>query len=307
MKMRLVLGTVLGVGLALQGIAAAESHLEIDSETGSFQNRDLSLGPVQIKASYQPIDFEARPEATENNLQLQILRNGRPALSLTDTIYNYGSLDLKDLDNDGSPEIIVQAFTGGAHCCMAVTTYTWQDNTYKAVPFGLLDGGGGEFKDLNGDGLTEFLSFDNAFLYAFSSYAGSFPPSVILTFENGQYRDTTAQFHDYLKSTAWEMYQSLQERGDDAVDINGLLAGYVAQKIRLGEYQEGWNFMLAHYDKTTDWGLAEEYDQDGNVVSAYPDFPTALRGFLTDLGYLNSQGKPQPQVDRSPVDMDGGP
>lgn len=304
--MHFVLGTVLSVGIALQGVAAAETHLEIDSDTASFQNRELSLGSVQVKASYQPIDFEARPEATENNLQLQILRNNKLYLSLSETVYNYGSLDLKDLDNDGSPEIIVQAFTGGAHCCMAITTYAWQDSGYQAIPFGLLDGGGGEFRDLNGDGLTEFVSFDNAFLYAYGSYAGSFPPSLILTFENGQYQDTTAQFHDYLKSTAWRMYQSFQERGSDQIDINGLLAGYVAQKIRLGEYQEGWNFMLAHYDKDADWGL-DEYDQDGNIVGSYPDFPTALRSFLMDLGYLNSQGKPQSQVDRSPIDAEVEP
>ncbi|HEY9880284.1 MAG TPA: hypothetical protein V6D29_17645 [Leptolyngbyaceae cyanobacterium] len=304
MTMRLVLGTVLGVGIAFQGIAAAETHLEIDSETGSFQDREISLGSVQVRASYQPIDFEERPQATENNLQLQILRDGKPYRSLTETVYNYGSLDLKDLDSDGSPEVIVQAFTGGAHCCMAITTYTWQDGNYQAIPFNLLDGGGGEFKDLNGDGLTEFLSFDNAFFYAFGSYAGSFPPSLILTFENGEYRDSTTQFHDYLKSTAWEMYQSFQERGSGSMDVNALLAGYVAQKIRLGEYQEGWNFMLAHYDKTTDWGLAD-YDQDGNVVRSYPNFPTALRSFLTELGYLDSQGKPQQQVDRSPIDAEG--
>jgi hypothetical protein len=36
-------------------------------------------------------------------------------------------------------------------------------------------------------------------------------------------------------------------------------------------------------------------------VQQYADFPTALYAFLKDLGYLDANGRPQPQIDRSPV------
>lgn len=192
------------------------------------------------------------------------------------TTYFRGEVELLDLDNNGSPEVIVKTFSGGAHCCTTTTTYSWIGTDLKAVNF-TLDGYGGSFQDLNQDGQVEFVTVDNAFLYAFSSYAGSFPPSLILNFKNGQYQDTTTQFRDYLKATA----------------------GYVAQKIRLGEYESGLGFMLAHYNSEDNWGL-DRYDQDGNLIGAYGDFPAALEQFLKDLGYLDPQGRPQASIDRTP-------
>jgi hypothetical protein len=183
---------------------------------------------------------------------------------------------------------------------MAITTYTWQNDQFQSIVFDYLDAGGGIFEDLDDDGLTEFVTLDNAFFYTFSSYAGSYPPSVILTFQDGSYIDTTTQFRQRLGSTAWDMYQSVEERDDEGYEINGLLAGYVAQKIRLGQYQEGWDFMLARYERDNDWGL-QIYDNDGNVVKEYENFPSALEAFLQELGYLDTNGNPQPGVDRSPV------
>ncbi|MBD0336054.1 MAG: hypothetical protein ICV62_11245 [Cyanobacteria bacterium Co-bin13] len=319
MNTKLVLSSALAAGLAIAGILGAamvlksqslsrasgdrqsptaETRLEVTSETADLRNHELSLGPVSVQVSYQTVE---RPSEQENNLQLEIFYNGTSYATTAATTYYFGSVELIDLDNNGAPEVILEAFTGGAHCCLAYTTYTWDGSGFQAIPFAPLDGGGGEFRDLNQDGLTEFVTLDNAFFYTFSSYAGSFPPSLILSFQNGQYVDTTPQFRDYLKSAAWQMYTASQEQADDFPDRNGLLAGYVAQKIRLGEYQEGWDFMLAHYDRSDDWGLTN-YDQEGNVASEFKDFPAALRSFLTRLGYLDEQGHTQPQVNRSPAD-----
>jgi hypothetical protein len=276
----------------------AQTSLELDSEMGAFANQELSQGPVKVVASYQPIDFDA--DVQQDNLQLDLYYDGELQQSITETVFMFGSVDLNDLDSDGTPEVVLQAYTGGAHCCMAITTYTWQDEQFQPIYFGYLDGGGGRFEDLNGDGLTEFVTLDNAFFYTFSSYAGSYPPSLILTFQNGEYVDTTSEFAQRLGSTAWDMYQSVEQREDEGYEINGLLAGYVAQKIRLGQYQEGWNFMLARYERDDDWGL-QIYDNDGNVIEEYDNFPAALEAFLYDLGYLNASGNPEPGVDRSPV------
>lgn len=278
---------------------SSSTRLEVSNETGKIIQQELTSGPVKVRVNYQPINFE-QPERPENNLQVEIFYAGKLALTTTKSTYYFGAVELQDLDSNGSPEVIIQTFTGGAHCCMAITTYTWQDAAFKAISFAPLDGGGGQFKDLNQDGNVEFITVDNAFYYAFSSYAGSFPPSIVLTFENGRYVDRTANFTNYLHATAQDMAELVQQNQDNAVDHNGVLASYVAQKIRLGEYQSGWDFMIAHYNPKDEWGL-DKYDQEGNVVGQYPDFPSALRGFLTQFGYLDSLDKPQPQVNRSPV------
>jgi hypothetical protein len=293
-----ILAGLLVVALPALAQSEAQTSLELDAEMGAFEDQELSQGPVKVVASYQPIDFEA--DLQEDNLQLDLYYNGELQKSVTETVFMFGSVDLNDLDNDGTPEVLLQAYTGGAHCCMAITTYTWQEDQFQPIYFDYLDGGGGRFEDLNRDGLTEFITLDNAFFYTFSSYAGSYPPSVVLTFRDGTYLDTTPQFRQRLGSTAWDMYQSVEQRDEDGYEINGLLAGYVAQKIRLGQYQEGWNFMMARYERDDDWGL-QIYDNDGNVIEEYESFPDALEAFLKELGYLDARGNPQAGVDRSPV------
>jgi hypothetical protein len=293
-----LLATILGMGASALAQPETQTSLELDGDMPGFENRELTQGPVKVVASYQPIDYEA--EVQEDNLQLDLYYQGELRQSVTETVFMFGSVDLNDLDSDGTPEVLLQAYTGGAHCCMAITTYTWQEDRFRPIYFDYLDGGGGRFEDLDGDGLTEFVTLDNAFLYTFSSYAGSYPPSLILTFQDGEYIDTTNQFQQRLGSTAWDMYQSVEQRDEEGYEINGLLAGYVAQKIRLGEYRQGWDFMMARYERGNDWGL-QSYDNDGNVVEEFADFPTALQAFLQDLGYLDASGNPKPGVDRSPV------
>jgi hypothetical protein len=299
--MKRILNSLLVAGVLALGLPAlAETpRLEIDFDTEAFIDQAIEQGPIRVVASYAPFDYQA--EDSGDNLTLQLYYNDDLKLLATDTAVMFAGIELVDLDSNGVPEVVVETFTGGAHCCLATTTYTWQDQEFNPVYFGYLDGGGGEFKDLNGDGLMEFVTLDNAFFYSFSSYAGSYPPSVILTYENGEYRDTTPQFIDYLQDTAAGMRFTIEDPEFSARgDRNGVLAGYVAQQIRLGQYRQAWQFMLASYDRQDEWGL-QTYTDEGEISEAYPDFPTALYGFLKELGYLDSNGRPQPQVDRSPV------
>jgi hypothetical protein len=292
----LLIGSLLSLGLP----ALAENpRLEIDYETTTLDGASIEQGSIRVVASYTPIDYQA--DEIDNNLQYQLFYNNQLMLSVEDTAAMFAGIELIDLDGNGTAEVVVQTFTGGAHCCMAYTTYAWQDEQFKPVYFDYLDGGGGRFEDLNGDGKIEFVTLDNAFFYSFSSYAGSYPPSLVLTYENGEYQDATAEFTAYLEDIVANMRQVIEDpEFAERIDKNGVLAGYVAQSIRLGQYRQAWQYMLAHYDRTDDWGLYT-YTDEGEVVQTYPDFPTALYAFLQDLGYLDASGRPQPTVDRSPV------
>jgi len=290
-------------GLGLMGLTmlasptVAQTRLEIEPDAEWIEAQELTAGPVRVEVSYQPFGFDG-PPPEEDNFHYRIYYRDRMQLEDSAMAYFGGSVELQDLDSDGTPEVITEYYSGGAHCCMMITTYSHQGDTFTKIPLAPLDGGG-RFQDLNQDGHSEFITTDNAFLYAFGSYAGSFPPTVIMTFQSGRFIDTTAQFRDYLRGHAWQMYQSLLQAKDHGVDINAVLAGYVAQKIRLGEFDNAWQFMQVHYDRQDDWGLAI-YDQ-GDPIGRHPDFPTALRQFLIDLGYLKPNGQPNPAVDRRPL------
>lgn len=275
--------------LILSPAALAVTQTTIESDTAAFQNRVISEGAIRVNVSYEPIDYE-RLDENSKNLHYQIYYNDEPKLNAATITDRSGGITLQDLDRDGVAEVIVDSYSGGAHCCTSFSIYHWQENQFKLAELKMLNAGGGVFKDLNGDGIVEFVSNNNAFLYAFSSYAASFPPSLIYNLENGELVDTTRQYPDELRSRVEAMYQAVQEAQQNDGEVNGILAGYVAQKILLGEFEAGWNFMMTRYDRTSNWGL--EHDENGEVVEQYPDFPTALKALLIEQGYLNTEGQP---------------
>ena len=73
-------------------------------------------------------------------------------------------------------------------------------------------------------------------------------------------------------------------------EVNGFLAGYVGEKILLGEGKQAWDLMLAYYDKGSDWGL-ESCDKPLNENGECPGktvkltFPDALERMLKENGY----------------------
>lgn len=277
---------VLCAAAAIAFPAAATPEIAIDHDTPTFQNREISSGKVKVSVSYDGKNNQGLNE--ENNVRYTLYYDGQEKVRETTSTFTVGNVSLQDLDSNGTPEVIVETYSGGAHCCTEHTVYTWRGNTFTSAKLGPSDGNGGAFKDLNGDGRMEFVTYDNSFLYTFDAYAGSFPPSVILSYRNGNFEDVTRQYPQYLRGIAWQMYQTIEQNGAG----NGVLAGYVAQKILLGEFEQGWQFMLARYDRNSDWGF-EIYDRNSNVIGRHPDFPNALRAFLIDTGYLNGNGQPK--------------
>lgn len=87
------------------------------------------------------------------------------------------------------------------------------------------------------------------------------------------------------------------EKRDSDSEVNGFLAAYVANKALIGELADGWKRMLKYYDKKSDWGLTDcpqGYDDQGKCIGKeihYQSFPQALRAFLVETGYIQSQGK----------------
>ena len=258
----------------------AQTQFEITFETPSFERKVLTAGDVKVVTSYRREDV---PE--ERNLTYDLYYQGDLQRQDSDYTFRLGGMMLQDLDGDQVAEVVVNTYSGGAHCCTNFSIYSWQEPQFVKTETGFLDGLGGQLKDLDGDDRFEFLTSNNAFLYRFSSYAGSFPPSQIYTFNQGKFTETTRQYPQRLRSRAWSMYEAIrhnQLQGNGA--INGILAGYVAQKALLDEFEQGWEFMLVHYDRESEWGF-EIYEGD-RQVGKHPDFPTALRAFLVEQGYI---------------------
>lgn len=269
----------------------AQAAITIDYDTQAFQSRKLQAGAVEVSVNYEPYKQTQDSPENSDNLHYQISYNGQVKVKAGVSTVNSGEVSLKDLDGDRIAEVIVSSFSGGAHCCTNIKIYAWQKDHFGETETGFLDGMGGTFQDLDRDGKQELVTVDNAFLYTFSSYAGSFPPTLIYAFQQGQLQDVTRHYPKYLRTQLQAMFKTFQETRNQG-ERNGVLAGYVAQKALLGEFQQGWDFMLANYDRSSDWGLTR-YDSQGQETGRYPDFPAALKALLIKRGYLDDKGHPR--------------
>lgn len=257
------------------------NQLELDNETPAFQGKKLIQGDFTIEVDFKPYSFETN----ESNLKYGLFYQEKEQFNgAKESFFSQIYFQPSEKDNP-YPYIIVQTYSGGAHCCSSFYIYTWLDGKFVETSIEDLNGGGGIFQDLKGNNSLQFVTNDNSFLYAFSSYAGSYPPSLIYDLKKGQLIENTRNYPEYLRETANNMLSAVKEGKENGYEINGVLAGYVAQKILLNEYEEAWQFMLENYDRTDNNGLAI-YDADYNQIGEYPDFPTALKAFLRERGYL---------------------
>ena len=200
------------------------------------------------------------------------------------------SIQIAELDpGNAYPEVVVSFFTGGAHCCSVtyVVTGNADGSEWTTVDVGEFDGGPLLAVDLDGNGAYEFETRDNAFLYAFACYACSQAPLQVLALRDGKITNVSAQPRFKAAHAAWlkDMIVGVPEQ-----EVNGFLAGYVGQKIRLGEGKQAWDLMLQHYDRNTDWGLevcGTERDEGGECPSETTKltFPEALERMLNKNGY----------------------
>lgn len=290
--------------LALANAAAAIAEPLAEMQLGSqpLRNQELIAGPVSVRVlEFEPANYQT--DAIEYLTYAVYIGTELQTQVRQEVDFMFASFSLQNLDPDGIPEVIFHRYTGGAHCCSVYTIYSAQnERLHRTLTYPLDAAAAGTFEDLDGDGYSEFLSADQRFLYAFGSYAGSWPPIVTLTFRNGSLIDTTRQFPEDMRSHAYSMYEHTRESTPEEPDLgaNSILAGYVAQKILMDEYESGWDYMLAHYDPTDIWGLTE-YNSSGEEIGTFADYPAALESFLMELEYLTFDGDPNPNLDLSRI------
>lgn len=289
-----LLGT-LGLSVGLLSIpvqtATAQAQLRITPDTSSFENLELTEGEIGVRVSYD--HYGDLAETDDTNLSYQLTYQGEDQQQVDTLTFLFAEFELRDLENDGTAEVIVRNYSGGAHCCTNTTIHRWDGTAFTATETGYIDGMGAWLEDIDGDGTTEITILDQSFLYKFGSYVESFPPAMVFAYQRGELVDITRQFPNRLREQA-ETVKSAFADVQNEYDIvsNSMLASYVAYHALINEdFEAAWQYMLDNYDREAGWGL--EIYEDGEKVGAHPDFPTALRLFLIDTGYLDDEGRPK--------------
>lgn len=273
MRQGLVWLGILGVALAPVSAATATT-------------KTAQAGNVKAELSYQ----KANTEFTQfNDLRLRITRAGKTLLNqpLPDSEGNWpfvaletdwarenaqDTFQVRDLDGNREPEVLIDLFTGGAHCCTYSLIYRYNPKTQTYSSDRYEWGNGGyELKDLDRDGIPEFRGRNDTFAYAFGSYAASGYPLQIWQYRQGKMVDVTRQHPKLIYNDAFYWWQTFQERKNDSVEYGkGPLAAYLANKYLLGQGQDGWRRVQQAY-KGPD---RQQYFTD-------------LRRFLRETGYIS--------------------
>ncbi|HLH89795.1 MAG TPA: hypothetical protein VKX28_15190 [Xanthobacteraceae bacterium] len=191
------------------------------------------------------------------------------------------------------PQVVLTAFTFGAHCCTVtkIATMTTPD-TWHVVDGQQLDGDEGyTFADLAHDGTSELISYDNDFLYAFASYADSFAPTRVARLVGTDITDVSGdpKYRDFLRAKVRDM--EADARKDPKLwHANGFLGAWVAAKSLVGEVDDAWVRMLKSYDRRSDWPLQEcttgaEIDKCPKGKLRDLTFPQALKKLMTQGSY----------------------
>jgi hypothetical protein len=232
----LVAGVLLA--LALPGTALAD-------DAGSVT---ASGGAVQATLSWEKSDYGVK------NPRLVIVRAGAtlydgspvgdPDTCSVGCIFGgtgtAAPLQVLDLGGDPEPEVIVDAFTGGAHCCVLAEILHFTGSAYARLE---TDWGssGYTLEDLDGDGRPELNGFDFAFEDAFTSHAASFEPPLILDYDPTQksgFLDVTRRFPAVVRKSAKDALHVLKVARRQRAETLGIVAAYVADLYLLGRGRE---------------------------------------------------------------------
>lgn len=205
------------------------------------------------------------------------------------------------------PIVMLESFTGGAHCCNNVQIAGLSGGRIKVLTLGSWDGDQIESpSDLSGDGVTDFVERNNSFLYAFASYASSYAPPQILNVLGGKIIDVSKRpayrkLHAKLVNEAGEVCRS----GESGDQRNGACPAYVASAALSGGLDKAWTDMLASYDASTDW----EFPTGCRVVKdpcpsgleiQFKSYPESLLYFLKEQGYVARSWMPPEAREAAP-------
>jgi hypothetical protein len=276
----------------LTTVAAAAALALLPATAGAATNVTETASSGAVKAVFT---YTKRSDFRYTGLHLTITRSGVKALdaatppSCTNpdcgfwpaNIGKTASVSIADLDGDREPEVIVQLYSGGAHCCIFGEIYSYSPSSGGYANFEQNFGSAGyKLKDLNGDGVPELSSFDPRFDEAFTAHAASTEPIQIFDFRSGGLVDVTRSYPAPIRADAaaqLKLYRKYRRRSE--FDVRGILASYVADEDLLGRKSSALKLLSAALHR------GELNRPRGTGFASGRNYVRQLKKFLAKNGY----------------------
>jgi hypothetical protein len=274
----------------LIGLLAFVSLTLVSDAQARKVTEEVASGPTDAKLSY----VKKRTRYGGSVFRLMRVRIERDGQALVDqgvprrcrgfcgparAYLDENSIRLRDTGADGEPEVIVDLYTGGAHCCFYTLVYGFDAQADRYRRDSELWNHPYRLRDFDHDGVLEFQTFDGRFDYAFACYACSVPPIQIWHFRGGHFSKVTRRFPRILARDAkrnYRRYRRARRLG------KGFLATYVAEECLLHRCRRGFRVVNRAY-RRGDLRRAGEFDVDPSGKR----YIRVLRRFLRRTGYLH--------------------
>lgn len=91
-----------------------------------------------------------------------------------------------DLNGDGYPDLVVETYSGGAHCCFGTRVFSLRPFEAALILQKPESNAGGAFENLDGDHISEFVTYDDSFAYQYCPYAAGVLVKVVMAYDPGQ-------------------------------------------------------------------------------------------------------------------------
>ena len=197
----------------------------------------MSTGAVTATLTYQhPRDFVFK------NMRVAIARGGTQLYSAAvDSRFCKGcapylapagkaALGARDLDGDGEPEVTLDLWTGGAHCCYLLQVFHFDTATgsYAKVEQTFYDYG------YKLRGANVFVSADGRFDYDFTSFAASGVPVQVWRYSGGVFTDVTRSYPALIRRDAAKWFRYYRKDARRHLDVKGFLTAWAADEFLLG-------------------------------------------------------------------------
>ncbi len=192
------------------------------------------------------------------------------------------SVHVLDLEDNGLEDVVLDLYSGGAHCCFIEQIFYFHPytNSYSVAQHDFGDPGE-RIVDLARNGHFEFLTADDSFAYRFTDFADSGLPIEILSFAAGHFTNVTRSYPQLIAKDAKLWLQAYKSSASDHwQDSVGLIAAWAADEDNLGHSKAVSRYLTQQANAGHLNSALSPFEPSGKK------FVAALQKFLRARGYL---------------------
>jgi hypothetical protein len=203
----------------------------LSAQPAQFEFADSLITKQRSLGSYQLVIYEGEYDGA-----YRILHNGLPVHS--ETGYRFRTAHWSDdqaentfgsdITGDSTANIVIQHWSGGAHCCDTATVFELT-STLKVLGRFYGEDSTPIFKDLDNDGIYEVLMRDGTFAYWNECYAGSPQPELVYRYYGRHYSLAPDILRDQLDDERVRELMGNASRLREEIRIGPEEAGQVGQ------------------------------------------------------------------------------